>query len=41
MTDLDFWLQVRRAVLMIAHAIEKRYNSAWLLVLLTGEKNKT
>lgn len=36
MSDPEFWLLVRRAALMVAHAIEKRYHFSGLLVLLTG-----
>lgn len=39
MSDTDFWLLIRRAALMIAHAIEKRYHFTGLLVLLTGNSD--
>ena len=37
MTELDFWLQVRRHLLGIAAAICKRYGWGGLIVLLTGK----
>ena len=38
MTDLDFWLQIRRHALGIAAAICKRYGWTGLVVLLTGRE---
>jgi hypothetical protein len=37
MSDIEFALEIRRALLMIASALAKRYGCAWLRVLLTGK----
>ena len=37
MSDTDFWVVVRRAFIMIAKALKKRYNFDGLLILLTGD----
>jgi len=36
--DLGFWLEIRRHLLGIAHAICKRYGWQGLIVLLTGKE---
>lgn len=40
MSDTEFWQQVRRALMMIAHALKKRYGWDGLLILLAGENNR-
>ena len=39
-TDLAFWLTLRRHVVAIAKAIAKRYGWGGLVVLLTGKPDK-
>ena len=38
MTDLAFWLTLRRHVIAIAKAVAKRYGWDGLVVLLTGKE---
>ena len=40
MTELAFWLQIRRHILGIANAVCKRYGWKGLIVLLTGKPDK-
>ncbi len=35
--DVRFWLEIRRALLAIAHAVHKRYNWPALVIVLTGK----
>jgi len=39
-TESQFALEIRRALIMIASAIKKRYGVAWPLVVLKGEGDK-
>ncbi len=36
-SDEEFWVTMRRALMMVAHALEKRYNFSGLLILLGGQ----
>lgn len=37
MSDIEFALEIRRALLMLASAICKRYGTPFLRVILTGK----